>query len=242
MNEILKVNRVVAGYVESVILTNISFTIGEGQTLALLGRNGVGKTTLINTLMGVTRLHSGEIALDGQEIQAWPSFKRVNALSRGGIGWVPQERDIFKSLTVHENLTAVYRHVESPHAWNPARAYEFFPRLLERQGNLGNQLSGGEQQMLALARALMVNPRLLLLDEPLEGLAPIIVQEILTAIRRITREEGMTAIIVEQHPQMILAISDQALVLDRGQVVLQESAPTLLSRPDLLDDLLGVRH
>ena len=242
MNEILKVNRVVAGYAESVILTNISFTIGEGQTLALLGRNGVGKTTLINTLMGVTRLHSGEIALDGHEIQAWPSFKRVNALSRGGIGWVPQERDIFKSLTVHENLTAVYRHVESPHAWNPARAYEFFPRLLERQGNLGNQLSGGEQQMLALARALMVNPRLLLLDEPLEGLAPIIVQEILTAIRRITREEGMTAIIVEQHPQMILAISDQALVLDRGQVVLQESAPTLLSRPDLLDDLLGVRH
>ncbi len=242
MTEILRVNHVVAGYAESVILSDVSFVLQEGHTLALLGRNGVGKTTLINTLMGVTRLHAGHIVLDGQSIEQWPSFKRVNALSRGGIGWVPQERDIFKSLTVHENLTAVYRHVESAHAWTPARAYEFFPRLLERQGNLGNQLSGGEQQMLALARALMVNPRLLLLDEPLEGLAPIIVQEILAAIRRITREEGMTAIIVEQHPQMILAISDEALVLDRGQVVLQESAANLLDRPDLLGDLLGVKH
>ena len=242
VSEILKVNGLVAGYAESVILSDVSFSLSGGQTLALLGRNGVGKTTLINTLMGVTRLHSGEITLDGQHIEHWPSYKRVNSLSRGGIGWVPQERDIFKSLTVHENLTAVYRQVQSPHAWSPERAYEFFPRLLERQGNLGNQLSGGEQQMLALARALMVNPRLLLLDEPLEGLAPIIVQEILAAIRRITREEGMTAIIVEQHPQMILAISDQALVLDRGQVVLQETAPNLLRRPDLLDDLLGVKR
>ena len=242
MTEILRVNQVVAGYAESVILSDVSFVLQEGHTLALLGRNGVGKTTLINTLMGVTRLHAGHIELYGHSIEQWPSFKRVNALGRGGIGWVPQERDIFKSLTVHENLTAVYRHVESAHAWSPARAYEFFPRLLERQGNLGNQLSGGEQQMLALARALMVNPRLLLLDEPLEGLAPIIVQEILAAIRRITREEGMTAIIVEQHPQMILAISDEALVLDRGQVVLQESAANLMARPDLLGDLLGVKH
>ena len=242
MTEILRVNQVVAGYAESVSLSDVSFVLQEGHTLALLGRNGVGKTTLINTLMGVTRLHAGHIELDGHSIEQWPSCKRVNALGRGGIGWVPQERDIFKSLTVHENLTAVYRHVESAHAWSPARAYEFFPRLLERQGNLGNQLSGGEQQMLALARALMVNPRLLLLDEPLEGLAPIIVQEILAAIRRITREEGMTAIIVEQHPQMILAISDEALVLDRGQVVLQESAANLMARPDLLGDLLGVKH
>ena len=242
MGEILRVSRVVAGYAESIILSDVSFALQEGQTLALLGRNGVGKTTLINTLMGVTRLHSGVIVMDGQEIERWPSYKRVNALAKGGMGWVPQERDIFKSLTVHENLTAVYRHVESAHAWNPARAYEFFPRLLERQNNLGNQLSGGEQQMLALARALMVNPRLLLLDEPLEGLAPIIVQEILAAIRRITQEEGMTAIIVEQHPQMILAISDQALVLDRGQVVLQESAARLLDRPDVLGDLLGVKR
>jgi branched-chain amino acid transport system ATP-binding protein len=242
VSDILKVNQVVAGYAESVILSDITFSMTEGQTLALLGRNGVGKTTLINTLMGVTRLHSGEIFLDGQAIQHWPSYKRVNEPELGGIGWVPQERDIFKSLTVHENLTAVYRQVSHPHAWSPERAYEFFPRLQERQSNLGNQLSGGEQQMLALARALMVNPRLLLLDEPLEGLAPIIVQEILSAIRRITREEGMTAIIVEQHPQMILAIADQALVLDRGQVVLKESAPTLLSRPDVLDELLGVKH
>ena len=156
-----------------------------------------------------------------------------------GIGWVPQERNIFKSLTVHENLTAVAR----PGAWTPERAYEMFPRLAERKGNLGTQLSGGEQQMLAVARALVLNPKLLLLDEPLEGLAPIIVEELLRAIARITREEGLSAIIVEQHPQAILAISHRAVVLDHGTVVHASDAEALQQQPELLDRLLGVsRH
>ena len=237
---LLKVEGLSAGYAEAVVLNNVSFSIAPGQTLALLGRNGVGKTTLINTLAGATRLHAGTIELDGLQIQHLPSFKRVGSLPLGGIGWVPQERNIFKSLTVHENLTAVYRSTNGDKAWSPERVYEFFPRLLERKGNLGSQLSGGEQQMLAMARALVVNPRLLLLDEPLEGLAPIIVEELLKAIRWITREEGLSAIIVEQHPQMILAISDEAIVLEKGTIVHRESASTLAKNQQTLDRFLGV--
>jgi branched-chain amino acid transport system ATP-binding protein len=163
-----------------------------------------------------------------------PSFERAAC----GIGWVPQERNIFKSLTVHENLTAVAR----PGPWTPQAVYALFPRLAERKGNLGTQLSGGEQQMLAVGRALALNPRLLLLDEPLEGLAPIIVEELLRAISRITRQEGLSAIIVEQHPQAILAISDQAVVLDRGSVVHHSSAQQLQAQPELIEGLLGVRR
>ena len=202
MAELLQVERLKAGYGEAVVLQEVSLSLNQGETLALLGRNGTGKTTLMNTLAGAT----------------------------------PQERNIFKSLTVHENLTAVAR----PGKWTPESAYEMFPRLAERKTNLGTQLSGGEQQMLAVARALVLNPRLLLLDEPLEGLAPIIVEELLRAIRRITREEGLSAIIVEQHPQAILAISDQAVVLDRGTVVHHSSAQALKAQPELLDTLLGV--
>jgi branched-chain amino acid transport system ATP-binding protein len=160
-----------------------------------------------------------------------------------GIGWVPQERNIFKSLTVDENLTAVARPLRSGSKspqWTPARVYDMFPRLAERKFNLGTQLSGGEQQMLAVGRALVLNPSILLLDEPLEGLAPIIVQELLRAIRRITQSEGLAAIIVEQHPQAILAISDTAAVLDRGTVVHSDTADSLLAQPVLLDKLLGV--
>jgi branched-chain amino acid transport system ATP-binding protein len=204
----------------------------QGQTLALLGRNGTGKTTFMNTLAGATRQHGGSITLAGVALHKLPLHERAAA----GIGWVPQERNIFKSLTVDENLTAVAR----PGAWTPARVYEMFPRLAERKTNLGTQLSGGEQQMLAVGRALVLNPKLLLLDEPLEGLAPIIVQELLRAIRRITREEGLSAIIVEQHPQAILAISDVAAVLDRGTVVHASSASALQEQPELLDRLLGV--
>jgi branched-chain amino acid transport system ATP-binding protein len=232
MAELLKVDQVSAGYGEAVVLNEVSFALGEGKTLALLGRNGTGKTTLINTLAGATRQHAGTITLGGVALHKLPSHLRAAA----GIGWVPQERNIFKSLTVHENLTAVAR----PGRWTPERVYEMFPRLAERKTNLGTQLSGGEQQMLAMGRALVVNPKLLLLDEPLEGLAPIIVSELLKAISRITREEGLSAIIVEQHPQAILAISDQAVVLDHGAVVHADTAAALRSNPELLDRLLGV--
>ena len=232
MKELLHVEQLSAGYGDAVVLHDVSLSLDAAQPLALLGRNGVGKTTLMDTLAGATRQHGGRIMLAGVALHQLPSHARAAA----GIGWVPQERNIFKSLTVHENLTAVAR----PGAWTPQRAYEMFPRLAERKGNLGTQLSGGEQQMLAVARALVLNPRLLLLDEPLEGLAPIIVEELLRAIRRITRDEGLSAIIVEQHPQAILAISDQAVVLDRGTVVHQSTAQALQAQPELLDSLLGV--
>ncbi len=232
MAELLHVSQLSAGYGDSVILSGISLSLRAGETMALLGRNGTGKTTLINTLAGATRQHGGTIVLAGRALHKLASHERAAA----GIGWVPQERNIFKSLTVHENLTAVAR----PGPWTPARAYEMFPRLAERKGNLGTQLSGGEQQMLAVCRALVLNPRLLLLDEPLEGLAPIIVAELLRAIARITREQGMSAIIVEQHPQAILAISHRAVVLDHGEVVHAGPAQELADAPELLDRLLGV--
>ena len=232
MAELLQIDNLSAGYGEAVVLTGVSLQLGEGQTLALLGRNGTGKTTLINTLAGATRQHGGSLMLHGSPLNKLAPHQRASA----GIGWVPQERNIFKSLTVHENLTAV----ERPGKWNPQRVYEMFPRLAERKGNLGTQLSGGEQQMLAVGRALVVNPRLLLLDEPLEGLAPIIVEELLRAIRRITQDEGLAAIIVEQHPQAILAISDRAVVLDHGTVVHTDSAAALRARPEVLERLLGV--
>jgi branched-chain amino acid transport system ATP-binding protein len=232
MPELLHVEKLSAGYGEAVVLNDVSFSVGEGQTLALLGRNGTGKTTLINTLAGATRQHAGSIALGGAALHKLPSHERAAA----GIGWVPQERNIFKSLTVHENLSAVAR----PGKWTADRVYSMFPRLAERKNNLGTQLSGGEQQMLAVGRALVINPRLLLLDEPLEGLAPIIVAELLKAIHRITREEGLAAIIVEQHPQAILRISHRAIVLDRGTVVHAGEADHLLETPELLDRLLGV--
>ena len=232
MAELLQVEKLSAGYGEAVVLNDVAFSLAEGQTLALLGRNGTGKTTLINTLAGATRQHAGTITLGGVALHKLPSHERAGA----GIGWVPQERNIFKSLTVHENLTAVAR----PGRWTPQRVYEMFPRLAERKANLGTQLSGGEQQMLAMGRALVVNPKLLLLDEPLEGLAPIIVNELLRAIARITREEGLSAIIVEQHPQAILAISDRAIVLDHGTVVHKDTAQALRDAPELLDKLLGV--
>jgi len=232
MGELLTVENLSAGYGEAVVLQGVSFAMEQGTTLALLGRNGTGKTTLINTLAGATRQHGGSITLGGAALHKLAPHQRAAA----GIGWVPQERNIFKSLTVHENLTAVAR----PGKWTTDGVYAMFPRLAERKTNLGTQLSGGEQQMLAVGRALVVNPKLLLLDEPLEGLAPIIVEELLRGIRRITREEGLSAIIVEQHPQAILAISDHAVVLDRGTVVHSGTARELRSDPALVDRLLGV--
>ncbi|MEO3690361.1 ABC transporter ATP-binding protein [Roseateles paludis] len=220
------------GYGEAVVLSDVSFTLGGGESLALLGRNGTGKTTLIDTLVGTTKRHAGSIRLGGRDLHSLPVHQRAAA----GIGWVPQERNIFRSLTVHENLTAVAR----PGAWTPARVYELFPRLAERKQNLGNQLSGGEQQMLAFGRALVLNPRLLLLDEPLEGLAPLIVEELLRAIRRVAREEGLSSILVEQHPHMVLPVTDQTIVLDRGSIAFRSASEPLVIDPRPLDAWLGV--
>ncbi|WP_341892424.1 ABC transporter ATP-binding protein [Variovorax sp. YR752] len=232
MAELLRVEGLKSGYGEAVVVQGIDLVLEKGASLALLGRNGTGKTTLLNTLVGATRHHAGRIVLDGQDITTMASFKRAAA----GIGWVPQERNIFKSLTVEENLSAVAR----PGPWTVARAYEMFPRLEERKANLGNQLSGGEQQMLAVARALVLNPKLLLLDEPLEGLAPIIVEELLRSIGRVVRDEGMSAIIVEQNPKMILPITQTAVVLDRGAVVHRGQSESLLADPATLEKWLAV--
>ena len=232
MAELLRVVGLSSGYGEAVVVQGVDFSLEAGRSLAVLGRNGTGKTTLLDTLIGVTRRHGGTIAFAGRDVTALAPHRRAAA----GIGWVPQERNIFKSLSVDENLTAVAR----PGPWTPQRVYEMFPRLAERKTNLGNQLSGGEQQMLAVARALVLNPKLLLLDEPLEGLAPIIVEELLCSIARLVRDEGMSAIIVEQNPRMILPITDDAIVLDRGQVVHRAASETLLADREQLDRWLAV--
>ena len=232
MAELLRVEGLRSGYGEAVVVQGVDLVLEHGASLALLGRNGTGKTTLLNTLVGATRQHAGRIVLDGQDLSAMASFQRALA----GIGWVPQERCIFKSLSVAENLSAVAR----PGPWTVQRAYELFPRLAERRANLGSNLSGGEQQMLAVARALVLNPKLLLLDEPLEGLAPIIVEELLRSIARVVREEGMSAIIVEQNPRLILPITQRAVVLDRGSVVHEGASESLLANPALLERWLSV--
>jgi branched-chain amino acid transport system ATP-binding protein len=229
---LLEVDGLTCGYGEAVVLSDVSFALDAGRSLALLGRNGTGKTTLIDTLVGVTRRHAGRIGLAGQAIHTLPAHERAGA----GVGWVPQERNIFKSLTVEENLAAVAR----PGPWTVLRAFALFPRLAERRRNLGTQLSGGEQQMLAFARALVLNPRLLLLDEPLEGLAPMIVAELLAAIRRVAREEGLSSIVVEQHPHMVLQVTDDTIVLDRGGIALRSSSAALLADASPLDAWLGV--
>jgi branched-chain amino acid transport system ATP-binding protein len=232
MSDLIDLDGVVAGHGEAIVLNGLSLTLGEGHSLALLGRNGTGKTTLIETIAGLTTFKKGHIRFAGRDIA------RVRPEQRAalGIGWVPQERGIFKSLTVEENLTAV----ATPGPWTAERVFGMFPRLKERRANLGNQLSGGEQQMLAVARALVLNPKLLLLDEPLEGLAPIIADELLAAIRRIVREEGLAAIIVEQKARKILSLTDQAVILDRGAIVWQGDSASLIADDQALDSHLGV--
>jgi len=232
MAELLRIEKLVAGYGEARVLSEIDLTLGEGESLALLGRNGTGKTTLVDTIAGVTTLHSGRIHFAGADITRMKPEKRAAA----GIGWVPQERNIFRSLTVEENLTAIAR----PGPWNMERAYTMFPRLKERRGNLGNHLSGGEQQMLAIARALMLNPKLLLLDEPLEGLAPVIVDELLAALRKIISGEGMSAIIIEQKARKVLPLTDHAVVLERGAIAWEGDSASLLADASAMDRHLGV--
>ena len=232
MAELLRVESLRAGYGQAVVVQDVSLAVDAGGSLALLGRNGTGKTTLIDSLVGVTRRFSGRIVLDGVELTHLPPHRRAAA----GIGWVPQERNIFRSLTAHENLAAVAR----PGKWTIERVYALFPRLAERRDLLGQQLSGGEQQMLAVGRALVTNPKLLLLDEPLEGLAPIIVEELLRAIAGVVRDEGMSAIIVEQNPRTILPITERAVVLDRGSVAHEGASEELLADRQRLERWLAV--
>jgi len=232
MAELLRVSGLTSGYGEAVVIDDVALSVDEGRSLALLGRNGTGKTTLLESIVGVTRYRAGSISLGGRELSRLRPDQRVAA----GIGWVPQERGIFRSLTVEENLTAVAREG----LWSAERVYALFPRLKERRANLGTQLSGGEQQMLAIARALVLNPRLLLLDEPLEGLAPLIVEELLRVLERIVREERIAAIIVEQHAHKVLGITDDALILERGRVAHVATSAALLGDATTLERYLSV--
>jgi branched-chain amino acid transport system ATP-binding protein len=226
----LELHDVRAGYGDAVVLDGISLTVPRNSSVALLGRNGVGKSTLLLTIMGYTRLHGGAIAWQGQDISRLAPHQRA----RLGIGWVAQEREIFPSLTLEENLSVAAR----PGPWTLERVYALFPRLKERRANLGNQLSGGEQQMLAIARALMINPALLLLDEPLEGLAPIIVEELASALRNV---EGMAMILVEQHAEIALSLTREALVIERGRVAHAGPSAALRSNEALLERYVGVQ-
>ena len=228
----LSLDDVVAGYGETVVLEGISLELAPGGTLAVLGRNGVGKTTLLATIMGHTRLRDGRIRFAGADIAALPPYRRA----RLGIGLVPQEREIFSSLTVEENLLVASR----PGKWALTRIFGFFPPLAERRRNHGNQLSGGEQQMLAIGRALMGNPILLLMDEPLEGLAPVIVDALLVGLDRLKREDDLMLLLVEQHARLALQLTQNAIVLDRGAIVFAGTSRELLDAPQRLDTLMGV--
>jgi branched-chain amino acid transport system ATP-binding protein len=230
---LLALRSVRAGYGDAVVLDDVSLDVPEQGSLAVLGRNGVGKSTLLLTIMGYTRVGRGTIAWRGADITSVAPHRRALA----GIGWVAQEREVFPSLTVEENLTVAARRGR----WDLASVYRLFPSLAERRTHRGNQLSGGEQQMLAIARALMTNPALLLLDEPLEGLAPIIVEELTRAIRRLTAEGGTAFILVEQHAEIALSMTERALVLERGAVAHRAPSKDLLEDQATLDRLVGLR-
>jgi len=230
---LLKLENVTAGYGDAVVLHGISLELPEHGSLAVLGRNGVGKSTLLLTIMGYTQLRGGRVNWRGQDFSRLASNRRaVN-----GIGWVAQEREIFPSLSVEENLTVAAR----PGAWNLAAAFNLFPRLAERSRNMGNQLSGGEQQMLAIARALMTNPALMLLDEPFEGLAPVIVDELTAAMKTMLADRRTAIILVEQHTDIALELTAEAIVLERGAVAHRATSPQLQKDTATLERLVGLR-
>lgn len=229
----LILENILAGYSDATVLDDCSLTLREGESIALLGRNGVGKSTLLLTIMGHTRMHGGTMRWCGQDLAKLPAHARA----RAGLGWVPQEREVFPSLTVEENLSVT----ALPGKWNLAAVFALFPRLHERRKNFGNQLSGGEQQMLAIGRALMLNPKLLLLDEPLEGLAPVIVEELCAAMERMVRHEGQSMILVEQHAEQALNLTHRGIVLERGRVVHAADSAQLLADLGALERWVGVR-
>ncbi len=228
----LALDGVFAGYGETVVLEDIELALAPGETVSIIGRNGVGKSTLLLTVMGHTTLHGGAIRLHGGDIGSLATYRRVTA----GLGFVPQEREIFPSLSVRENLEVAAR----PGAWTLQKVYDLFPRLGERENNRGNQLSGGEQQMLAIGRALIGNPTVLLMDEPSEGLAPVIVEELARAVKRLTQDGGLTTVLVEQNTRLALDIAPRAVVMDRGRIVYDGASETLRNDPARLDHLIGV--
>jgi branched-chain amino acid transport system ATP-binding protein len=226
MSELLRIEALRAGYGDTVVLEDVALTLPERGTLAVLGRNGVGKTTLLASIMGHTTRHAGEVVFRNDSLNRREAHQR----SRLGIGYVPQEREIFPSLTVEENLTVAFRKGR----WTLQRVYDLFPRLAERRSHMGNQISGGEQQMLAIGRALMGNPSLLLMDEPLEGLAPIIVEGLRQAMKRLIAEDALAIVLVEQSARLALEMTENALVLDRGRVAFSGRSRVLLDDPERL--------
>ncbi len=228
----LRLRGVSAGYGETVVLEDIDLALAPGECISVIGRNGVGKTTLLSTVMGHTTLHAGEVLLDGHRLNGVPSFRRALA----GIGFVPQEREIFPSLSVRENLDVAAR----PGHWSHARVFELFPRLAERLDNMGNQLSGGEQQMLSIARALLTNPTVLLMDEPTEGLAPVLVETLTAVLKRLRADSGLSIVLVEQNSRVALSFSERAVILDKGRVVYDGASEPLAADPDRLVKLIGI--
>ena len=231
-SEGLVLTNVRAGYGETVVIDDVSLSLAPGATLALLGRNGVGKTTLFSTIMGHTTMHGGSIRFNGEEISKLPPYRRALM----GLALVPQEREIFKSLTVEENLVVA----ERAGRWSLQRVYEFFPSLARRRKNRGDQLSGGEQQMLAIGRALMGNPSFILMDEPMEGLAPVIVDAVLDGLERLKKEGDTALMLVEQHARLALDFAEDTMVLDRGRVVFSGPSRELAAAPEKMAALLGV--
>jgi branched-chain amino acid transport system ATP-binding protein len=234
MADLLALDNVTAGYRDTVVLEAVSAAIGTKECWAVLGRNGVGKSTLLMTVMGLTSLRGGSVKLAGADITGFTTHRRA----RAGIGYVPQEREIFPSLTIDENLRVATTQGE----WTRERVYDLFPRLAERKRNYGNQLSGGEQQMLAVGRALVGNPKILLLDEPFEGLAPVIIDTIVAALARLRRESTIAIVLVEQLVDVTLEMTEQTLVLDKGQIVWRGESRALAADRERLASLVGLQE
>jgi branched-chain amino acid transport system ATP-binding protein len=232
MASALQLRGVFAGYGETVVLEDIDLDLAPGECISVIGRNGVGKTTLLSTIMGHTTLHAGQIRLDGRSLAGVPCFRRALA----GIGLVPQEREIFRSLSVRENLDIGAR----PGPWMPARVFELFPRLAERLDHMGNQLSGGEQQMLSIARALLTNPTTLLMDEPTEGLAPVLVEALSAVLHRLRADSALSIILVEQNSRVALSFSPRTVILDKGRIVYDGDSTPLSADPERLAKLIGI--
>ena len=232
MASALELRHVSAGYGETVVLEDVTLALARGESISVIGRNGVGKTTLLATVMGHTTLHEGEVLLGGQRLDRVPVFRRA----RSGLGFVPQEREIFPSLSVRENLEVAAR----PGPWTPERVFELFPNLAARLSNMGNQLSGGEQQMLSIARALLTNPSVLLMDEPTEGLAPVIVEALTAVLLRLRGESALSIVLVEQNSRVALAFSARTVVLDKGRIVYDGASAALRADPEHLAQLIGV--